>query len=162
MGMRAIISQLLGLSAEQTEQLLNYTPNEIMALPEIQHAIGDTSLLVLQASLPQAQQALEQALPEFYAWLKRDLGVDQPPALPNHAIEWVSDFLVGRRRVSDLILAHASLTSDTIEQAGPRFIAMFDQLSFGRAEWQRATTVLVLLLLAAARESARAEPSHST
>ncbi|MEO7909856.1 MAG: hypothetical protein ABIV47_09420, partial [Roseiflexaceae bacterium] len=73
--------------------------------------------------------------------------VAQIPSTPSHAIEWVEDFLLDRRSIPELITMHQSLSISVLEQSIPRFIHLFDALTFGRADWQRAAALLCLVLL---------------
>jgi hypothetical protein len=54
--------------------------------------------------------------------------------------------------VAELIERHPQLPADAIVQMLPQFVGVFDQLSFGRAQWQRAMALLCLVLLAAAHQ----------
>jgi hypothetical protein len=143
-------------------QYLELPPDDVLALIEtepavfmqspVAHRFSDpTTLSILRASLPDAQQLMANALPAFYAWLQRELGVTRVPDTPDHAIEWVIDFLTGRMQIDEFAHYHSLLSSHIIKQAAPQFIAIFDDLDFGRKQWQQATDLLSIALLAAAQ-----------
>ena len=149
--MTTILCNYLGMTAGEIEALLALEPEFLLASPAGRRLISDTDMLVLQATFPEAQECMQAALPQFYAWLRQSCSPIRIPASPDHAIEWVGDFLVGQQEIGDLLQSHMGLSSELLSLAAPRMIAIFDTLSFGREVWQRAMSLLCLVLLAAAQ-----------
>lgn len=150
--MQQLLCDCLGVAPDELRELMTLTPAGLMQSEAAGRARDATTLSILRATLPEAQQQLKHALPSFYDWLRRELGITAVPMSADHAIEWFSDFLLGRQTIDELLMHHAVLSADDIEQATPHFIAAFDGFRFGRAEWQQATALLCLALLAGLRQ----------
>ena len=148
--MDELLCKHLGISVQEVAILRTLDPASLLLTPLVRRIIDSINFPLLRASLPQAQDVLKRDLPDFYTWLAHDLNVAPIPTTPDHAIEWIEDFLLDRRSIPELIALHQRLSSVVLMQATPRFIHLFDALTFGRAEWQRAAALLCLALLAGA------------
>src|ERR671923_269633 len=137
-----LLCEYLGISTQEVETLRALDPASLLISPLVGRIIDSINFPLLRASLPQAQALLKRDLPDFYTWLAHDLNVAAIPTTPSHAIEWIEDFLLDRRSIPELITMHRSLAPGVLVQATPRFIHLFDALTFGRAEWQRAVALL--------------------
>jgi hypothetical protein len=146
--MNQLLSEHLGISLQELSAVRAVNHTAILGTPIVQRIIGNINFPLLRATLPEAQAILNHGLPAFYTWLVDDLHVAQIPSTPSHAIEWVVDFLLDRRNISELVTMHQRLSASVLEQSIPRFIHLFDALAFGRADWQRAAALLCLVLLA--------------
>ena len=149
--MDELLGEHLGISVQEVAALRALDPPTLLTTPLVRKIIDSINFPLLRASLPQAQDVLKRDLPDFYTWLAHDLNVASIPTTPDHAIEWIEDFLLDRRSILELIALHQRLDSMVLVQAIPRFIHLFDALTFGRAEWQRAVALLCLVLLAGTR-----------
>jgi hypothetical protein len=155
------LGQHLDIAFDDVLAFLDTDPAAIMLSPAAQKIADPTNLSILRASLPEAQQLMKASLPEFYAWLAQELGITNIPDSPDHAIEWMIDFLIGRMEIGELVEYHGLLPARIIEQAAPRFIAIFADLQFGRKQWEQVTDLLSIALLAAARKRERSA-AHET
>jgi hypothetical protein len=157
-----ILCHQLGRTVEEIEALLALDPEMILMAPAGRKIISSIDILILQASLPEAQECLKATLPQLYSWLRQTFGANGIPESPDHMIEWVGDFLVGQQDIAGLLHPHHGLSAAALTLAVPRLIAIFEQLSFGREIWQRAMALLCLMLLANARSGRTLESVPQT
>lgn len=146
--MEQLLCDCLGVAPDELRKLMTLTPADLMQSEVAARARESTNLSMLRATLPEAQQLLKQSLPAFYDWLHDECGVVVIPASPDHAIEWVSDYLLGRQSIDDLLSHHANIPARVLDMAVPRFIGLFDGLQFGRDTWRLVMALLCLALLA--------------
>jgi hypothetical protein len=146
--MNQLLCEYLGISLQELSVVRAVNHATVLSNPIVQRIIASINFSLLRATLPEAQAVLNRELPSFYSWLADDLHVTQVPSTPSHAIEWVEDFLLDRRSIPELVTMHQRLPASVVTRSIPRFIHLFDELTFGRADWQRAAALLCLVLLA--------------
>jgi hypothetical protein len=146
--MNQLLCEHLGISLQELSAVHAVNHTALLRTPLVQRIIANINFPLLRATLPEAQAVLNQGLSAFYTWLAGELHVTHLPTTSSHAIEWIEDFLLERRNIPELMNMHHSLSASVMEQSIPRFIQLFDTLTFGRADWQRAAALLCRLLLA--------------
>jgi hypothetical protein len=153
------LSQHLGLSTFELEQLLSIPLVEFLELPAVKQLLASLDVTVLKQSLPQAKEILVQHLPPFYDWLKQELALERVPDSPDHTTKWVVNFLNDREKITNLVELHRSIPLSALELSIPRLVGVFDEISEEkiRQEWQIAIAALCLVLVVAARQESAAK-----
>ena len=154
--MLPIFSTHLNLPTEMTEALLAQSLTQLMTSPALGQILNALDIALLRDSLPTAGALLAQHLPPFYDWLKTELNVQRVPDSPDHATQWVVNFLGNQESLERLIEFHRPVPLVVMERSIPRLVSIFDHVEpiVVRQEWQRAITALCLVLVVAARENA--------
>ncbi|MBD2099742.1 hypothetical protein [Leptolyngbya sp. FACHB-261] len=153
-------AQQLDFSVQEVERLLSLSQQELLVESSIQEQLSRLDVGLLRQTLPTAGAILAERLPPFYHWLKFELGMQRVPDSPDHTTRWVVNFLNRQESLTHLIDLHRSVPSAALEQAIPRLVSLFDSVEEPviRKEWQRAITILCLVLAGAARN----QPSLTT
>lgn len=150
-------TQHLGLSPQLCDSLMARPLSEVLALPAVQALLGSLNGSLLKETLPIAGGILAQHLPLFYDWLKQELHVDRVPDSSEHATKWVVNFLGNQESLDHLVELHAPVPRPALEQAIPHLVNSFDSVEDDatRQEWQKAVSLLCLVLAIAARDQER-------
>jgi hypothetical protein len=154
----------LGLSPQFCDSLMARPLSEVLALPAVQALLTSLNVALLRQTLPTAGSILAQHLPLFYDWLHQELNVDRVPDSPEHATKWVVNFLGNQESLDHLVELHAPVPRPALELAIPRLVNSFDSVEDDptRQEWQKAVSLLCLVLAIAAHEKERLQATSLT
>ncbi len=151
--MQKVFTEHLGLSNAEVEKLLFLSLTDFLNLPRTKELLGSLNVKLLKESFPTAANALADRLPQFYNWLKNELGIQRIPDSPDHTTKWVIGFLNNQESLSHLVELHQSVPRSSLERSIPRLVATFDGVEneLFRQEWKKAIAALCLVLVVAAR-----------
>jgi hypothetical protein len=148
----------LNFSPAEINSILSKSLAEVLASPELKQELAGLNVSLLQVTLPTAGAVLATELPPFYNWLKDELKVENVPDSPDHATNWVIDFLNNQESLTHLAELHRPVPRPALEAAVSRLVGLFDGVEDQQVknEWQKAIAALCLVLVVDAREQDRA------
>jgi hypothetical protein len=156
--MLTVYDQHLQLSPAEIDAFYSLSLADFLKLPAIEQRLNKLNTALLRQTLPTASTVLAQQLPPFYDWLQNELGVKRVPDSPDHTTTWVMRFVNNHESLMRLVELHRPVPLKALEQAVPRLVAAFDHIKESDVcqEWQKAITLLCLVLVVAARSREKA------
>ena len=146
--LKSFLVEYSGASPELVERLLLLPSESVYQDRAYQALVQELDRQHLEAMLPHAYAAYENALPDFKARLSSQYDFSDSPMSPATLSTWLVDFLHCDDPPAQLFNYHTRIPAVVLEAGLVDLMAILSTMPEGSAEWQKATAILALPLVA--------------
>lgn len=143
------LSQHLGASPAQIEQLLRYSGHRIQSDPTYLRLLDQVDSEKLGSSMVETRLYMDRVLPELVTVYKRRYELESFPLDGFMVSNWIVGYLHTPERLSDLLLRHTDIRKDVMQAALPEILDLLGGAPQHPGAWQRAFATIAIPLIVA-------------
>lgn len=141
------ISAYTGLSTQLIQRLQSMSVNNVYADKDYLNALSSLNRDTLQSTLADARQAYENHLEEFSNAIRTGYNLNTDVMSPFTLGNWVVGILEYPDQAKTLIEMHERVPHQALVEHLPGILEILNEMSHGRAEWQKALCLLAFPLM---------------
>jgi|GEM_PF-1787379 len=142
------LAQYIGIPTTSVSRIIKMQQTKIYEDKDYKEWINKLDSTSLHNTLPHARSAYDKHLPDFVQILQTRYGMKDTPMSAYTLGNWLVGFLQYPSALANLAEMHNRIPQRAFREMLPQLISMLDEMPAGRADWQRALSLLALPLLA--------------